>query len=1677
MARVELIRNILAPEKLERWMDPREDLTVLEALPEHLRSIRPEGVVAWVNGTEVPREKWGTTGLRLIDSVRYSLRPNGPGAILALQIVSAIGAAFSLYRSFRTHAPAVESGDEASQTYAWSGIGTSRVEGRPMPLILGRMRVGGQVINEFTISSGVPSETTLYVQYSFGQGPVQSIGKKPADADNLTGQAAPEFLLNENSSDNYDDVVASVRMGTSEQTPIPGFSKTYNWNEVAFDLGAKRTSNKDQSGLYVSGDPYTTDYDAEWIEHGVEVDISDVSDGFRGRVTFPAGLFTIDGSGNIEDAFFRCQIRYRELDATGNPLSTGGPNGDGWVRLAPEAFLSVSEDRAFSRDYEHPFLDPTTWTIPVTGKALHPLTFPGHYAEAALLSDFPAEDGRQVLEWSASVWMKLRAALPTSPSNGDEIQVFGNKVAADNAGFSIGFKYRTNLTGSQSSGWVLQARVLGGSGKVVVAESTDYDARTVFAVGTWYLLSMTYQSGGDGGGKDKLRIFVNDYIEAERAAIQDDRCAFRLSPGTGASNPIRFLRNHDSSAVDYVFADLDDAILIDGYVGLGFVASRFADKGPTYHAELVARWAFDDVHVGGEDTSQEVTFSGAQYFADATLTGCTTGSQNGITKTPPGGTPKRMKARVGFLRLNYDSTNQDVVDDAKLEAVSPYLDAALSYPEEPLLALSILGTGQLNSSRPEMSVEIEGLNEFPVWVSGSAENPAFVYRWTSNPAWQTLGLFTSRKFGVGHLYRMSDMDLESFRAVAERSDEPVYDGSPPDGPDVGTGWVDIIFDATTVGPNPDDPTEVITRGSLKFLYAPASNTVPLHYKRGRYIRPDDVPRIGSGSSINVTGEVGGYEIARDVYWSGANASWVVEAYWDRLGETDPWDTGTHFQTHATPAGSSTGGHRRFECHAVIDTEGDAIQHILSVLAVARATFVREGRRIRLIQDAPLPAGVYADALIGRGDIEDGSWEINYSSPLDEPNLYDFDFLDEDDYHKRKPWPVNAPELDNASAPTADQIRRESGFLWGHTHVAQVERHGLFLCNKNRLQLRSGRFRMTPAGVPLQAGDVAIFAHDILPRGVSGRAAVDPAGGVRYRIAIDSEFELLASTTYYVFARDYLSDAVERCEVDFAQISPGTFPAGTVVPLKNGPHSSGGFTLRPIERLTAYVLTRAGSELRGRVTSATLQEDLTVEVSWVEYRDEIHDDTVGVIEVDSPYYGPSSGGVNRPPEGPSQPSGLPGSDRVDGEREGDTAPVAGPHGLVLRDLVPRARGAGRRPKVRLSWSWWLGEAARVARVRVYARARVGEAQDPDGEPTGTVRSWVLVAEESGAPESVDVELPRWAEAGTPVEFSVQTESRAGTLRRPERCPRAAHVFRGIGPGPRRLSAVHTPTLDGVGIRYSWAIDPAEEDVAVEIRRGGWILGQRVYTGSRGEVASGYVADVASAVTGDPFPLYFAARDAAGQYGPVTRLATFDPSPEVAAQAFPADYVAQAWEEYGDGWVTDSSPPSGDPALSGLQRRSDGALEFAAGLTATYTTFDVSTSPTARRSRQTVRALVEAAVEAEQVHPLTGEAATSSAGDPSFARWTGEGPRFTVGTERNAALRILWRFRRGSSWSAWVDFRPGVYDIIDAQFRVECSRPSTAYQVRVHRFHTRIRRLVERATDRTRASAYLQRESYV
>lgn len=156
-----------------------------------------------------------------------------------------------------------------------------------------------------------------------------------------------------------------------------------------------------------------------------------------------------------------------------------------------------------------------------------------------------------------------------------------------------------------------------------------------------------------------------------------------------------------------------------------------------------------------------------------------------------------------------NSGDQAEVSLASINAVNEITYGTSSHPGIALVAVSILATDQINGV-PTVTSLVEG-KKWWVWDGVSETNPDFTFKYTRNPGEILPGLLLNKNFGFGQYVDLEDIDLASFKALADYCDEQISDGR---GGTMARCRLDMVYDVSEKGGDLLDKILTVCRSSL-----------------------------------------------------------------------------------------------------------------------------------------------------------------------------------------------------------------------------------------------------------------------------------------------------------------------------------------------------------------------------------------------------------------------------------------------------------------------------------------------------------------------------------------------------------------------------------------------------------------------------------------------------------------------------------------------------------------------------------------------------------------------------------------------------------------------------------------------------------------------------------------------
>lgn len=262
------------------------------------------------------------------DTLHVAPRPGASTEVVVLSIALAVlsGSASYAVSSLLTPELPDTSGTPLEERYTFGQVQSEAFAGDTMPIVFGHLpRYGGKEISRLP-GEGPNGDQILRMLIHLGHGPIRSVGSLEQDVtwidsestvDAFGNQVSGEvtgIFLNDQDVSNFTGAKISVRMGTDDQTAIPGFNDV----EIIREVGGGGLGLDNSSGF-----PVTNDEPQGQEQTFTTIDPVDAA---VLRVVFRRGLYAISGNGQFDPAIIDLRYRYRLADAGGG---TPGP-WSGW---------------------------------------------------------------------------------------------------------------------------------------------------------------------------------------------------------------------------------------------------------------------------------------------------------------------------------------------------------------------------------------------------------------------------------------------------------------------------------------------------------------------------------------------------------------------------------------------------------------------------------------------------------------------------------------------------------------------------------------------------------------------------------------------------------------------------------------------------------------------------------------------------------------------------------------------------------------------------------------------------------------------------------------------------------------------------------------------------------------------------------------------------------------------------------------------------------------------------------------------------------------------------------------------------------------------------------------------------------------------------------------------------
>ena len=124
---------------------------------------------------------------------------------------------------------------------------------------------------------------------------------------------------------------------------------------------------------------------------------------------------------------------------------------------------------------------------------------------------------------------------------------------------------------------------------------------------------------------------------------------------------------------------------------------------------------------------------------------------------------------VTVTRTSADQSTQPTGyrSTSNLKTIDEIGSEEFSYPYVALLELTALATDEFNGEIPNITIEVEGKKV--TTYDGSSTTVEY----SNNPAWVVVDMLINKQFGLGRIYSINDIDLDSFKVWADYCDETV----------------------------------------------------------------------------------------------------------------------------------------------------------------------------------------------------------------------------------------------------------------------------------------------------------------------------------------------------------------------------------------------------------------------------------------------------------------------------------------------------------------------------------------------------------------------------------------------------------------------------------------------------------------------------------------------------------------------------------------------------------------------------------------------------------------------------------------------------------------------------------------------------------------------------------------
>lgn len=573
----------------------------------------------------------------------------------------------------------------SSRHYTWDGILNEARQGAPKPILIGKLRVGGQIISEHYWTDTVKAKSYYDVLICPGMGRISRL------SDTLVNGSPITF---------FKGVSAYYRYGEDEQSIIPIFSKVY----TQYVSGAKVVydSSIDAPEEYTAFRSKAVVSEAEiefsapgglWVTTLTNSTPSRLSVRLRAQKRMYPGGEWVDFGGdplydNESTGFIKRNYGYF-TGSDAKTLTDGTPDtsGDSWK---PSTYYNAG-DTIVPTEYAN-----TSWEWVAASSGISGTTEPGWLIEQAVV-EYDA-NGNGLISW---IPQYVSYGGNTSPSNARF-----SSVVSLNGMFTLidcnGITYYCNQYGT------LTSNEIGFVAYLDEARTMEYDG--TIPDGT-YVVEIAGRCSYD------VSDFSGRYVLGFKTPMSYG-CKFTLRSYSNAIPGMVFYWS--MYKVYYRIVGESSWTLYDTYeVGTKSTASRanseIGIELPAGYCQYEVRvnWVSDSCSDdGGEHNIDAFAITDFYLAASAAKTITMTGKVG----SPTSAIYKVIKTNVmvesmydfRVWRITKDSDSYRQQDDVYIRSYTEILNKQLTYPNHPLIGVRALATDRLSGSRPTITTMLTG---------------------------------------------------------------------------------------------------------------------------------------------------------------------------------------------------------------------------------------------------------------------------------------------------------------------------------------------------------------------------------------------------------------------------------------------------------------------------------------------------------------------------------------------------------------------------------------------------------------------------------------------------------------------------------------------------------------------------------------------------------------------------------------------------------------------------------------------------------------------------------------------------------------------------------------------------------------------------------------------------------